>query len=125
MLTLLNSGVAVQQSINDAWFSVNTPDAQERCVGLALAVAGSNLGGLAGSNIFVKSDAPYYHHGFLKILCIYGGSVLVVTLVILYYLYENRKMAKNMNMNATEISMGRNGETTLAGDGPRKLRNQL
>jgi hypothetical protein len=39
MLTLLNSGVAVQQSINDAWFSVNTPDAQERCVGLVLAVA--------------------------------------------------------------------------------------
>jgi hypothetical protein len=43
--------------------------------------------------------------------------------VIVYYLYENRKMARNMN--ATEISMGRDGETSLAGDGPQKLRNQL
>ncbi|KAK6206531.1 hypothetical protein LQW54_007601, partial [Pestalotiopsis sp. IQ-011] len=59
---------------------------------MALAVAGSNLGGLAGQNIFVQSDAPYYEKGFLKIMCIYAGSLVIVALMIVYYWVKNQQL---------------------------------
>ncbi|KAH6986476.1 major facilitator superfamily domain-containing protein [Ilyonectria sp. MPI-CAGE-AT-0026] len=123
ILTVFTSGTAVSQGINDAWFSVNTPDAQERCIGLALAVAGSNLGGLSGQNIFVKSDAPYYYDGFLKILCIYAGSIVLIALMILYYWNDNRVMEKSTQGDEVVASEG--VEVVEANIGVSKVRNQL
>ncbi|KAM0547518.1 hypothetical protein ACHAPJ_010391 [Fusarium lateritium] len=123
ILTLLTSGMAVSQSLNDAWFSINTADPQERCIGLALAVAGSNLGGLAGQNIFVKSDAPYYHKGFLKVLCIYAGSIILIAGMILFYWNENRKLAKYTETDEIVTNEG-SKEVPVSGD-RTKVRNQL
>lgn len=106
ILTLLNSGNAVSQSINDAWLSINTADLQELCVGLLLAVAGSKLGGLAGQNIFVKKDAPYYPHGFLKVLCIYVASIVLICVVMAHYWAENRKMARSADRANTVTDEG-------------------
>lgn len=123
ILTVLTSGMAVSQSINDAWFSVNTAHPQERCIGLALAVAGSNLGGLCGQNIFVKSDAPYYYHGFLKVLCIYAGSVVLIAGLMFYYWNENRKLAKETI--AGEL-VTEHGVSELSRDGGKsRVKNQL
>lgn len=94
IFTLLSSGNAVAQSINDAWMSVNTHDPQVRCVGMALAVAGSNLGGLAGINLFKQTDAPRYARGFLGVLCLYGGSIVVILNMMALYWYENKRMAR-------------------------------
>lgn len=123
ILTLLNSGMAVSQSINDAWFSVNTADPQERCLGLALAVAGSNLGGIFGQNLFTTSDAPYYEKGFLEILCIYGGSIVLIIGMIFFYWNGNRKLAREVgerhatnDENVTEVVLDGN---------PPKVNNQL
>ncbi|KAF5542997.1 nicotinamide mononucleotide permease [Fusarium mexicanum] len=119
ILTLLGSGVAVSQSLNDAWFSINTEDPQVRCIGLALAVAGSNVGGLAGQNVFVKSDAPYYRNGFLKILCLYAASIVLIAGMIFYYWNDNRRMEKSGELeDATETERA-------GGVKKRRLRNQL
>ncbi|ETS86978.1 hypothetical protein PFICI_00806 [Pestalotiopsis fici W106-1] len=116
ILTVFAAGTAVSQGLNDAWFSVNTADPQVRCLGMALAVAGSNLGGLAGQNIFVQSDAPYYEKGFLKIMCIYAGSIVVVSLMIVYYWAKNRQLAKQTFVGELvdekgEVVLAHNGET--------------
>jgi hypothetical protein len=123
ILTVFTSGTAVSQGINDAWFSVNTADPQERCIGLALAVAGSNLGGLSGQNIFVKSDAPYYYNGFLKILCIYAGSIVLVAGMIFYYWNENRVLEKTFNDE--EVVSDEGADTVVVSGGVMKVKNQL
>ena len=123
MLTLLNSGNAVSQSINDAWFSVNTADPQARCIGLALAVAGSNLGALAGQNIFVEKDAPYYPNGFLKALCIYAASIVLIGVMIGFYWNEIRRIARNIDGLKVVTEKG---AEALEGDGSEiKVKNQL
>ncbi|KAM0324600.1 hypothetical protein ACHAQA_007988 [Verticillium albo-atrum] len=123
ILTLLTSGMAVSQSINDAWFSVNTADPQVRCLGLALAVAGSNLGGLCGQGIFVKSDAPVYYHGFLKILCIYAGSIVLIAGMIFYYWTMNKRLAKTGGL---EELVTEGGVTEVGENGHLlKVKNQL
>ncbi|KAH8660571.1 major facilitator superfamily domain-containing protein [Xylariales sp. PMI_506] len=122
ILTVLNSGMAVSQGINDAWFSINTSDPQERCLGLALAVAGSNLGGMFGQNIFEASDAPYYYKGFLKILCIYAGSIVLIMVMLAYYWNENRVMAKTAGRDiVTEKGVQELSES----GGELKVKNQL
>lgn len=123
VLTLLNSGMAVSQGINDAWLSVNTADPQERCLGLALAIAGSNLGGILGQNVFVSSDAPYYEKGFLEILCLYGGSIVLILGMLTYYWDENRKAARDVGVGQ---EVNENGVTEVTQGGARtKVKNQL
>lgn len=123
ILTVFNSGTAVSQGINDAWFSVNTADPQERCIGLALAVAGSNLGGLSGQNIFVTSDAPYYYNGFLKILCIYAGSIVLVAGMMFFYWNENRALAKTCQDG--EVVSDDGADAVAVNGVTMKVKNQL
>lgn len=123
ILTVFTSGVAVSQSLNDAWFSVNTADPQERCIGLALAVAGSNLGGLSGQNIFRKKDAPFYEPGFLKIVYIYAGSIGMVGLMMLFYWNENRLMAKRSD--GVEIVTEKGVESVTKTSHGARVKNQI
>ncbi|KAM0468068.1 hypothetical protein ACHAP7_011306, partial [Fusarium lateritium] len=60
LFTLLSSGNALSQGLNDAWLSINTRSAEKRSIGLALVVIGSNAGGLVGKQLFRESDAPKY-----------------------------------------------------------------
>ncbi|KAF6827349.1 major facilitator superfamily transporter [Colletotrichum plurivorum] len=91
MFTLLTGGNALSQAINDAWMSINATSPSSRSVGLAMAVMGSNLGGLAGQQLFQESDAPRYSKAFLAILLLYGACI-PLTLVIMYvYWRANRK----------------------------------
>ncbi|KAI0177073.1 major facilitator superfamily domain-containing protein [Pestalotiopsis sp. NC0098] len=123
ILTIFAAGTAVSQGLNDAWFSINTADPQVRCLGMALAVAGSNLGGLAGQNIFVQSDAPYYEKGFLKIMCIYAGSLVIIALMIVYYWVRNRQLVKE-NFNGELVD--EKGENVVSSSGEdAKVKYQL
>ncbi|KAL5385259.1 hypothetical protein PMIN02_008890 [Paraphaeosphaeria minitans] len=63
IFTFLGSGNALAQGLNDAWLSVNAETPAKRSIGLAFVVIGSNLGGLAGQQIFRKKDAPEYKTG--------------------------------------------------------------
>ncbi|KAI1299720.1 MFS general substrate transporter [Xylaria venustula] len=123
ILTVFVSGAAVSQGLNDAWFSVNTADPQVRCLGMALAVAGSNLGALSGQNIFVKSDAPHYPNGFRKIIGIYGGSLGVVLVVMGYYWYCNKKLLRELP--AEDVIDENGADIVHRHDGQLKVKYQI
>lgn len=107
VFTLLNSGNAVSQGINDAWLASNTQDTKSRALGLALCIIGSNIGGLAGQQLFHASDAPRYTSGFLAVMCLYAGSMVLIALVTAWYWWANRKTAK-ANARGVEL-FDRNG----------------
>ncbi|KAI9150701.1 putative transporter [Paramyrothecium foliicola] len=52
IFTLLSDGNALAQGLNDAWLSINAVRPSNRSIGLAMVVMGSNLGGMAGQQLF-------------------------------------------------------------------------
>lgn len=112
IFTLLNSGNAVGQGLNDAWLSSNCETPQHRSIGLALAVMGSNIGGLCGQQLFRTDDAPKYNRAFLVILCLYGAALIVICGQMAIYWSSNRKMAKARKQAGEEDSQsGSNRQT--------------
>lgn len=108
---LLNSGNAVGQGINDAWMASNARNAKTRALGLALCVIGSNLGGLSGQQLFQSQDAPKFVKGFMAVMCLYAAAIMLVVLVMLYYMWENRKM-KRSEANGEQLTDGSGGFAT-------------
>jgi hypothetical protein len=64
VFTLLGTGNALAQGLNDAWVNINATTATQRSLGLALVVIGSNLGPIAGQQLFRSEDAPRYTRAF-------------------------------------------------------------
>lgn len=123
IFTLLYSGNAIGQAINDAWLSSNIHDAQVRCVGMALAVAGSNTAGITGQYLFLENDAPYYPKGFMKIIGLYSASIVLITLVLCGYMWENMKMKRR---HGSEQVVDRRGLEEMPADVTgMKVKNQL
>lgn len=91
IFTLLAGGNALAQGLNDAWLSINAADPSKRSIGLAMVVMGSNLGGIAGQQLFRSSDAPWYTTAFLAILLLYVGSILITLVLIWVYWRGNKK----------------------------------
>ena len=104
IFTLLGSGNALTQGLNDAWLSSNCRTPQHRSIGLAMVVMGSNIGGLAGQQLFRTSDAPKYTRGFLAILCLYAASLVLFLIQIGIYYLGNRRLQKE------EDNIGQLGE---------------
>lgn len=123
IFTLLYSGNTAGQGVNDAWLSANIDDAQARCVGLALAVAGSNLAGITGSYLFLENDAPYYPHGFLKVMCLYGGGIGMIVVMIIAYILHNRYNQKHVGNEHMVDNDGVQEINKL--DGKVTVKNQL
>ncbi|KAF4931443.1 putative transporter [Colletotrichum viniferum] len=97
-------GGANRWAINDAWLNINSTKPSNRSVGLAMAVMGSNLGGLAGQQLLQESDAPSYPKAFLAILLLYGASI-PNTLALMYkYWRANRKTQTSSNENNGVVS---------------------
>lgn len=94
IFTLLSGGNALAQGLNDAWVSINAPNPSKRSIGLAMAVMGSNLGAIAGGQLFRDDDAPRYTRAFIAILALYAGAILVALLIIWIYWRANRVLAK-------------------------------
>lgn len=100
MLTLLGSGNALAQALNDVWLSINSRSAHYRSIGLALVVMGSNLGGLVGPQLFQPSDAPLYTKGFIGIMALYSGAILLSFAIMAVYVRDNRALHR-LNTNKT------------------------
>ncbi|KAI8715230.1 MFS domain-containing protein [Fusarium sp. LHS14.1] len=92
MLTLLTGGNALSQAINDAWLNINATKSSNRSVGLAMAVMGSNLGGIIGQQLFQESDAPKYPKAFIAILLLYGACIPTTLAIMYMYWRANRKV---------------------------------
>ncbi|KAH3953950.1 hypothetical protein HBH53_029360 [Parastagonospora nodorum] len=108
IFTFLGSGNALAQGLNDAWVSANAQTSAGRSIGLALAVMGSNLGGLAGQQMFRQSDAPRYQRGFLAILCLYVGSIVLTVATIAAYWWTNKKLKREYQERESRDDVGDN-----------------
>lgn len=104
LFTLLSAGNALTQGLNDAWLSINATSASKRSIGLAMVVIGSNLGGLAGQQLFRSSDAPKYSQAFLAILLLYSASI-PITLGIIWVYWRDNKKGRASWVNETENSI--------------------
>ncbi|KAM5342090.1 hypothetical protein ACJ41O_015121 [Fusarium nematophilum] len=91
LFTMLSSGNALSQGLNDAWLSINARSAEKRSIGLALVVIGSNAGGLAGKQLFRESDAPQYTRGFLAIVLLYVAALPITGVIMWVYWRQNKK----------------------------------
>ncbi|KAH3990381.1 hypothetical protein HBH52_006130 [Parastagonospora nodorum] len=111
IFTFLGSGNALAQGLNDAWVSANAQTSAGRSIGLALAVMGSNLGGLAGQQMFRQSDAPRYQRGFLAILCLYVGSIVLTVATIAAYWWTNKKLKREYQERESRDDVGDVTET--------------
>lgn len=98
--TILNSGNGIVQTLNDTWLSSNAPTHRHRSIGLALAVIGSNLGGLAGQQLFQDSDAPRYKNAFITILCLYAAAIVFILLQMALYMWENVRLRRQEQCQA-------------------------
>ncbi|CAG8925997.1 unnamed protein product [Penicillium salamii] len=99
VFTLLSSGNSLAQGLNDAWVSINATDSSARSLGLAMVVIGSNLGAVAGQQLFQSSDAPRYTHAFLAILLLYIASIPVVLALMWIYKRGNRTTEGNSEVS--------------------------
>ncbi|KAF2015623.1 MFS general substrate transporter [Aaosphaeria arxii CBS 175.79] len=109
VFTFLGSGNALAQGLNDAWLSVNARTPEKRSIGLAFVVIGSNLGGLAGQQMFRESDAPRYQRGFLAILLLYVASIAITAVLMAVYWWSNRgaeRPESAQDANASEELVG-------------------
>lgn len=58
---------------------------------MAILISIGNFGGIAGSNIYIKSQAPQYEAGFGTGLAICVCAILMAFLLRLAFARENRK----------------------------------
>lgn len=91
IFVLLSGGNALSQGLNDAWLSINATKSSSRSLGLAMVVIGSNLGAIAGQQLFRSSDAPRYNRAFLAILLLYASSIPITLLLMWAYWRLNKK----------------------------------
>ncbi|KAH6001583.1 hypothetical protein HBI83_211270 [Parastagonospora nodorum] len=122
IFTFLGSGNALAQGLNDAWVSANAQTSAGRSIGLALAVMGSNLGGLAGQQMFRQSDAPRYQRGFLAILCLYVGSIVLTVATIAAYWWTNKKLKREYQERESRDDVG---DVTETGSFKCQLQNEM
>ncbi|CAG8292191.1 unnamed protein product [Penicillium salamii] len=95
VFTLLSGGNSLAQGLNDAWVSINATCSSARNLGLAMVVIGSNLGAIAGQQLFQSSDAPRFTHAFLAILSLYIASIPIVLALMWIYKRGNRTTEGN------------------------------
>lgn len=95
IFTLLSGGNALAQGLNDAWLNINATNPSKRSIGLAMAVIGSNLGGIAGQQLFRSSDAPRYTRAFLAILLLYVAAIPITLLIMWVYWRDNKKICSS------------------------------
>lgn len=62
---------------------------QERAVGMALLISVGNLGGICGSNIYFKAEAPRYPTGFGVCLAAFVLTIIAANALRLAYQREN------------------------------------
>ncbi|KAH8129262.1 MFS general substrate transporter [Trichoderma asperelloides] len=99
-LFLATSGIYMSLVPTLCFVANNLAPSSKRAVGMAHLICMGNLGGIAGSNIFLSQEAPHYWTGYEFILGIY--CVAFVTCLILRYTLE-RINAKRDQMTEEDI----------------------
>lgn len=74
----------------------NLAPSSKRAVGMALLISVGNLGGIAGSNIFLAAQAPRYPTGFGTGLGICVTAIVMAFILRVAYRRENEKRDRFM-----------------------------
>ncbi|TYJ52658.1 hypothetical protein B9479_006750 [Cryptococcus floricola] len=78
-----------------AWAGLNSAGAGKRAAAISISVLWAQIGGVAGSNIFMAKESPAYHTGFGTCLAFVGfGNILVPSLYYFYVGYVNKEREK-------------------------------
>ena len=78
----------------------NLAPSSKRAVGMALLISIGNLGGIAGSNIFIAAQAPRYPTGFGT------GLGMCVAAVIMAYVLRRAFAAENAKRDKVLVEQG-------------------
>ena len=73
------------------WIANNLAPSSKRAVGMAILISIGNFGGIAGSNIYIKSQAPKYPVGFGTGLAICCCAIIMAFLLRIAFARENKK----------------------------------
>lgn len=106
IFTLLSGGNALAQGLNDAWLSINATKSGTRSLGLAMVVIGSNLGAIAGQQLFRSSDGPRYTRAFLAILLLYTASI-PITVLLMWIYWRGNKTSKRESSRIENLDRGK------------------
>ena len=80
---------------------------------MALLISVGNLGGIAGSNIFVAWEAPKYPLGFGTGLAISCAAVLMAIALRWVYARENKKRRELLDLEGEDAIRARYSEQEL------------
>ncbi|KAI1500053.1 putative MFS transporter [Biscogniauxia marginata] len=87
-------GIYPLQPAGSTWAANNLAPAKRRAIGVAVAIAVGNSGGILGSYMYLDSEAPQYYTGF-GVSAALGASGLILSFVLeLTYKWGNNKKAQ-------------------------------
>ncbi|KAF2705280.1 MFS general substrate transporter [Pleomassaria siparia CBS 279.74] len=85
-----------------SWVANSLAPSSKRAVGMALFIAVGNMGGIMGSNIYLKREAPRYTTGFAVSLTMCLCAIIMTFVLRWAYGRENAKRAKILAENTEE-----------------------
>jgi hypothetical protein len=108
-----NRTVTLQSSISDKTTANNLAPSSKRAVGMGLLISVGNLGGIAGSNIYIATQAPKYPTGFGT-----GLGMSIAAIVMAYVLRracdrENKARRKMLDEEGEQAVRARYSEQEL------------
>lgn len=77
-----------------SWIANSLAPSSKRAVGMALLISVGNMGGIMGSNIYLKREAPKYTTGFAVSLTMCCCAIVMTFVLRWAYRRENAKRAK-------------------------------
>jgi hypothetical protein len=86
---------------------------------MALLISVGNLGGIAGSNVYLAQQAPKYQVGFGVCLAISIAAVLMAIVLRFAYAAENQKRKRMLSEQGDDAIRNEYGEQTLLDIGDR------
>ncbi|KUI62328.1 hypothetical protein VP1G_09456 [Cytospora mali] len=121
-LVTLISGYPYFHPIISSWISENTFDVKKRAITAATYNVIVQIGSLVGSQIYRKTDSPYYKRGnaVLLAICVLSLVAIVVQRQVLVYL-NGKKEKKWKAMSAEERAAYQNDKEAREKEGNRRL----
>lgn len=87
----ITTGGFMAQPVALAWLANQMGGHYKRSVASAIQVGFGNLGGIVASNIFLKTEQPYYHTGFGTATGFLGLTMIMATVFLIGLKLENKK----------------------------------
>ncbi|KAK9369492.1 major facilitator superfamily domain-containing protein [Lipomyces kononenkoae] len=105
------------QPIIVSWVSANSNDPDKRALAQSIYNISVQLGNLTAANIYMESDAPYYHRGNYILLALNLASMALAISIRTYYARENNRRDRIWSkMTELEQQEYRNGAANEKGN---------